>query len=122
MRAKNILGSYDYKTNTLTVLRYDKPEGITDYVNSAWEIQSQPFKGDVINSYNDGPPSPGVKPLGPFNELESSSPALELKSGEKVVHTQTTFHFQGDEKSMDRLTKAIVGVSVVEIRNAFSNN
>ncbi len=119
LRARNILGSYNYKTNTLTILKYIKPERVADYVNSAWEIQAKPFDGDVINSYNDGPPSPGAKPLGPFNELESSSPALELKPGEKVVHVQTTFHFQGDEKAMDKLVRAILGVSVDDIRNAF---
>jgi hypothetical protein len=119
LRAKNVLGSYDYNTSTLTIVKYEKPEGVTDYVNSAWEIQDQPFKGDVINSYNDGPPSPGAKPLGPFNELESSSPALELKPGERVVHNQTTYHFQGKEESMNRLTTAILGVSVSDIKNAF---
>ena len=43
-----------------------------------WEMQREPFKGDVINSYNDGPPAPGKPPLGPFYELETSSPALSL--------------------------------------------
>ncbi|MEJ0055690.1 MAG: DUF6786 family protein [Bacteroidota bacterium] len=119
LRAKNVLGSYDYNSNTLTVLTFDKPEGAMDYVNSAWEIQEHPFKGDVVNSYNDGPPSPGAKPLGPFNEIESSSPAMELKTGEKVNHNQTTFHFQGEEESMDRLTMAILGVSVAQVKNAF---
>ncbi len=119
LRAKNVLGSYDYKTNTLTIVKYEKPEGVTDYVNSAWEIQDQPFKGDVVNAYNDGPPSPGAKPLGPFNELESSSPALELKPGERVVHNQTTFHFQGKEEEMNKLMTAILGVSVNEVKNAF---
>ena len=44
-----------------------------------WEMQREPFKGDVINSYNDGPPAPGKPPLGPFYELETSSPALSLR-------------------------------------------
>ena len=25
------------------------------------------FSGDAANSYNDGPPAPGAKPLGPFS-------------------------------------------------------
>ena len=97
LRAKNVIGSYDAGSKTLTILKFNKPENTVDYVNSKWEMQDQPFKGDVINSYNDGPAEPGAKPMGPFYELESSSPALELKKGESLVHRQTTFHFQGDE-------------------------
>lgn len=118
LRAKDVLGSYDSKTHTLTIVKYNKPV-TTDYVNSAWEIQNQPFKGDVINSYNDGPPSPGVKPMGPFYELESSSPAVELKVNEKLTHIQTTFHFQGDEKAINKLSLKILGVSLDQIKNAF---
>jgi hypothetical protein len=118
VRARDVLGSYDSKTHTLTIIKYNKPE-TTDYVNSKWEIQSQPFKGDVINSYNDGPPSPGAKPMGPFYELESSSPAVELKISESLTHIQTTFHFQGDEKAIDQLSLKILGVSTDQIKNAF---
>lgn len=118
LRAKDILGSYDSGTHTLTIVKYNKP-ATTDYVNSSWEIQDRPFKGDVINSYNDGPPSPGAKPMGPFYELESSSPAVELKVGESLTHIQTTFHFQGDEKSIDNLATKLLGVSLDQIKNAF---
>lgn len=117
-RAKDILGSYDSGTHTLTIVKYNKP-ATTDYVNSTWEIQDRPFKGDVINSYNDGPPSPGAKPMGPFYELESSSPAVELKVGESLTHIQTTFHFQGDEMAIDKLATKLLGVSLDQIKNAF---
>jgi len=118
MRAKDVMGSYDSKSQTLTIVKYNKPV-TSDYVNSAWEIQDQPFKGDVINSYNDGPPSPGAKPMGPFYELESSSPAMELNIGENVVHIQTTFHFQGDEEALDKISMKIFGVPLNQIKNAF---
>ncbi len=58
------------RTSVLTLVHLTVPEGATDYVNSMWEIQEKPFAGDVVNSYNDGPASPGAKPLGPFYELE----------------------------------------------------
>ena len=58
-----------------TALAFTLPPAPHGYVNSKWEIQQQPYAGDVANSYNDGPPAPGAKPLGPFYELESSSPA-----------------------------------------------
>lgn len=119
LRAKDVIGSYDGESKTLTILKFNRPEGELDYVNSKWEIQDQPFKGDVINSYNDGPAAPGAKPLGPFYELESSSPAKELKAGESVVHIQTTFHFRGEQKSLDRLSEVVFGVSIAEIEAAF---
>ena len=58
----------------LTLVQYTRPAGATRYVNSMWAIQQNPYGGDVINSYNDGPPAPGAAPLGPFYELETSSP------------------------------------------------
>ena len=108
-RAKSILGSYDAARQLLTLVQYNKPKGATNYVNSMWELQDEPFNGDVVNSYNDGPPSPGAKPLGPFYELESSSPALELKPDESSTHIHRTIHMQGDKASIQRLGKALLG-------------
>ena len=63
-----------------------------------WEMQKEPFKGDVINSYNDGPPAPGQPPLGPFYELETSSPALApVARRARHTHVHRTFHFVGPE-------------------------
>ena len=108
-RAKSILGSYDATRQLLTLVQYNKPKGATNYVNSMWELQDEPFNGDVVNSYNDGPPSPGAKPLGPFYELESSSPALELKPDESSTHIHRTIHMQGDKAAIQRLGKALLG-------------
>jgi len=108
-RAKPVLGSYDATRQLLTLVQYTKPEGATDYVNSMWELQDEPFKGDVVNSYNDGPPSPGAKPLGPFYELESSSPALALKPGESATHIHRTIHLKGDETVVRDLGQVILG-------------
>jgi len=118
-RAKDILGSYDATNHVLTIVKFNKPNDVSDYVNSLWEMQDHPYKGDVINSYNDGPPSPGEKQLGQFYELETSSPALALRAGEKFTHTQLTCHFEGAEKDLDILAKQLLGVSIAEIKNAF---
>ena len=118
-RAKPILGSYDAQNRVLTLAQYSLPKDAKDYVNSMWEIQQHPYAGDVANSYNDGPPAPGVKPLGPFYELESSSPAAELRPGESVRHTHRTIHLQGPEEDLGRIAKATLGVDLEEIRNAF---
>lgn len=119
-RANDIMGSYDAHSHTLTIVKFSKGEPGDLYVNSKWEIQAQPFKGDVVNAYNDGPPSPGAKPMGPFYELESSSPARELNPGEHIEHRQTTFHFSGEERSLDKVARPVLGVSIAEIRSVFN--
>jgi hypothetical protein len=120
LRAGPLLGSYDADSHTLTLVTFTLPNGATDYVNSMWEIQKAPFAGDVVNGYNDGPPSPGAKQLGRFFELESSSPALALKPGASATHTHQTIHLQGDEAKLDPLARAALGVSLAQITNAFA--
>ncbi len=117
-RARPILGSYDIANAVLTIVQYNKPGDVTDYVNSMWELQDEPYKGDVINSYNDGPSEPGAKSLGPFYELESSSPAAALKPGQTILHIHRTFHMQGSEIELDPIAKATLGVTIAEIKSA----
>lgn len=114
-RAKDILGAYDAENQILTIVKYDKPEGVTDYVNSLWEIQDAPYSGDAVNSYNDGPPEPGAEPMGPFYELETSSPALALPSGESGSHVQYTFHFEGSAEVLNEIAQQLLGVSLDSI-------
>ena len=114
-RAKPVLGSYD---GTLTIVEYTKPEGATEYVNSLWAMQEDPFGGDAVNSYNDGPPEPGKNPLGPFYELETSSPAAALAPGESLTHIHRTFHTQGSDAQLDPIARAVLGVEIAEIRSA----
>jgi hypothetical protein len=116
-RARNIAGSYDSANKLLTLVQYDKPAGATDYVNSMWEDQKEPFSGDVINSYNDGPTTTG-KPLGPFYELETSSPAGALEPGKALVHSHRTFHFEGPEADLDQIAKSVLGVGLSDIKTA----
>jgi hypothetical protein len=117
-RSKGVLGSYDAANRVLTIVQFTQPEGVTDYVNSLWKIQENPFGGDAANSYNDGPPAPGAKPLGPFYELESSSPAAALASGGSLSHTHQTFHLAGPELVLDPIARKVLGVSLAEIQSA----
>lgn len=112
--AKPIAASYDFKKNVLTVIipQVDKNAA---YVNSKWEMQKEPYKGDVINSYNDGPLADGSQ-MGPFYEVESSSPALALKKGETAIHIQTTCHFQGNYNELKQLAKQLLGVNLDTIK------
>jgi hypothetical protein len=112
-------GAYDTVSRTLTVVTYNKPRKAAKYVNSMWELQQDPFSGDVVNAYNDGPTTPGGKPLGPFFEVETSSPAAALAPGQSLTHTHTTFHFQGDPAELDKLAKATLGAGIREIQSAF---
>lgn len=118
-RAKSFIGSYDEELKLLTLIHYTLPEGVTDYVNSLWEIQKNPYGGDAVNSYNDGAPKPGAAPLGPFYELESSSPAAALKPGETLRHVHRTIHIQGAEDALDPIARATLGVGIKQIKNAF---
>ncbi|SHJ61994.1 DUF6786 family protein [Pseudozobellia thermophila] len=118
-RAKNIIGSYDAERGLLTLVKYRQPDHDAEYVNSMWEIQERPYDGDVVNAYNDGAPKPGEKPLGPFYELETSSPALALKAGESGGHTQMTFHVEGDTTVLGPILERILGVGVEEVKGAF---
>lgn len=111
-------GSYDPSRNLLTIVQFNLPPGATEYVNSMWEQQAQPYHGDVINAYNDGPPAPGKPPLGPFYELETSSPALALAPGASFTHTSVTVHLQGSPQALDPVARACLGVGLAEIAAA----
>jgi hypothetical protein len=120
-RSKAVLGAYDAENQVLTIVQFDQPDGVADYVNSLWKMQDDPFNGDVENSYNDGSPAPGVKQMGPFFEMESSSPAASLAPGESLTHVHRTFHLTGPETALDPVARAVLGLSLAEIKAAFPN-
>lgn len=115
-RSKAVLGSYDADNRVLTIVQFNQPAGVTDYVNSLWKLQANPYGGDAANCYNDGPPSPGAKPLGPFYELESSSPAAALAPGKSLTHIHRTLHLSGAEPALDGVARATLGVSLADIK------
>ncbi len=125
-RARPVLGSFDAKGHVLTLVTYTLPQGqgqkeeAKDYVNSLWEHQSEPYRGDAINSYNDGPSEPGAKPFGPFYELESSSPAAALGPGASAEHVHRTLHFVGAPEDLDAVARGSLGVAVADITSVFS--
>lgn len=116
LRSKSVLGSYDAESHTLTIVQFSQPAGVTDYVNSLWKLQDNPFGGDALNSYNDGPATPGAKPMGPFYEIESSSPAAKLSPGQSLSHIHRTMHLNGDEAALDPIARKVLGVSLAEIK------
>lgn len=117
-RAKGALGSYSAEAKLLTVVQYRNEKSkdhLRKYVNSMWEQQKDPYGGDVVNSYNDGPPAPGKPPLGGFYELETSSPAAPLAPNETLAHAHRTFHFVGDPDVLEPIAKHALGVSLASV-------
>ena len=116
-RTKPILGSYDALNHVLTLVQFSFKKGVTGYVNSMWEIQKNPYGGDVVNSYNDGPPKPGAPQLGRFYELENSSPAIALAPNRSATHVSRMVHLQGPEADLDAIARSALGVGLDEIKN-----
>jgi hypothetical protein len=119
-RARPVFGSYDATDGVLTLVTYAPSDEAADYVNSLWEQQREPYRGDVVNSYNDGPATPGAAPFGPFYELETSSPALALAPGESAEHVHRTLHFVGAPADLDAVARAALGVGIADITSALS--
>jgi hypothetical protein len=113
-RARSVCGSWDPDQRLLTIVQFNLPADAArlPYVNSLWEIQNAPYAGDVINSYNDGSDTPGGSQLGPFYELETSSPAAELNPGESITHIHRTFHFAGRFDALNDLSAKVLGVDL----------
>ncbi|MFM7180843.1 MAG: DUF6786 family protein [Verrucomicrobiales bacterium] len=115
-------GCWQSDIGVLTLVHTAMPADASSlpYVDSQWKENGDPYAGDVINAYNDGPPEPGAKPLGPFFELETSSPALALAPGASHEHRQTTLHFTGPKEALDPIARKTLGVSLAEIEKAFA--
>jgi hypothetical protein len=121
-RSTGVAGAYDPERGVLTIVRAVPPPAADalPYVRSQWVDHKDPYAGDLINAYNDGPPAPGEAPLGPFYELETSSPALPLAPGEKLIHVQETLHFMGTAADLDPIATKVLGVSIAEITAVFT--
>lgn len=117
-RAHPVAGSYDETNNILTIIQYTFPENNFEYVNQQWKVQDEPYNGEIVFAYNDGPLEDGSQ-LGPFYELESSSPAAFLNPGEELTHTHRVFHFSGEKESLNQISQVVLGVSLQEIIEAF---
>ncbi len=117
-RATELCGSYDSKGKVLTLVWCSLPNEPKVYVNSQWGEQVNPYAGDVINSYNDGPVEDGSI-MGPFYEIETSSPAAELLPGEVLSHIQRIAHIQGDEQKLNEIVQLLFNVDLNSINTKF---
>ncbi|HLL95754.1 MAG TPA: DUF6786 family protein [Spirosoma sp.] len=111
--ARSVAGSYEPEKGVLTLVQYDlDPTG--DYLKSSWEIHQQPYKGDALNAYNDGPLANGSQ-MGPFYELESNSAVRPLKRGEALIHHHRTFHLEGDRNALQRVARTVLGIDLTKL-------
>jgi hypothetical protein len=113
-RATPLVASYNATDSVLTLATFSLPKGATDYVNSLWELQDNPFGGDAINAYNDGPVNGGQ--MGNLYEIESSSPAAALKPGQSLSHFHRTIHLKGSAAALNGVSKKLLGVAVESIK------
>jgi len=116
-RAKTIAGSYDLANGILTVTKFNIDSSKT-YLNQEWTTKKDPFIGDAVNAYNDGPLEDGGQ-MGPFYEIESVSPAAFLKPSEKLDHSHNVYHFMGDKEQVSILLTKLFNISVQDIQSAF---
>ncbi|MFZ5831129.1 MAG: DUF6786 family protein [Planctomycetota bacterium] len=116
-RALDTLGAIDFASGTLTLLRFTMPPDAVrlPYMNNAWGPQKEPYVGEVVNSYNDGPDERGEQ-LGAFYELESLSPAAELGTSESLTHVQQTVHIQADSAALSALAREVLGVDLAAVQ------
>jgi len=112
-RALPLVASYDATNGVLTIATFTLPEKHAGYVNSLWQIQKDPFNGDAVNSYNDGPVN-GAQ-MGNLYEIESSSPAAELAPGKSLTHYHRTIHLKGSKEDLDIVAMKVLGVGVDSI-------
>jgi len=104
-------GAFDPASGVLTLVKFSFDPARTTYVNSMWEHQAEPLRGDAVNAYNDGPLEDGSI-MGPFYELESSSPAAALAPGETIVHRHLTAHLTGPAEALARVARAVLGAEL----------
>jgi hypothetical protein len=118
LRAKNMAGSYDPEKKVLTIIQFTLPPVNDGYINQLWKVQDNPYDGDAVNSYNDGPLADGTQ-MGPFYELESSSPAAFLDPGEEMTHSHATFHIVGSKTQLSKISEKILSVSLDKVESIF---
>lgn len=118
-RATNLCGSYDSDKKVLTLVWGTLPSEPADYVNSKWGEQDNPYDGDAVNAYNDGPVEDGSI-MGPFYEVETSSPGAKLQPQESLTHVHRVAHIQGEPAELAKLVRELFNLDLNSIADKFN--
>ena len=120
-RVRPCLGAWDAAHRALTITQFNLPaDPGVGYTNNLWKEVENPYDGDVINSYNDGPNESGGI-MGPFYELETLSPALPLAPGESYTHIHRTFHLEGERRGLDEISRHVFTAGLDGIESQFES-
>jgi len=113
-RATPVAGSVDLTNQLVTLVQFDL-EPSSQYPRQEWKLHDQPYTGDAINAYNDGPLEDGTQ-MGPFFEIESVSPAAFLAPGERATHHHTVLHLRATEADMERILPQLLKTDLQTIK------
>ena len=97
--APRVIVSYAANRNLLTIVQYQKtPDSL--YHNGHVTTQNDPYTGEIVTSYNNGPIDQSIAEERTFYELESLSAMRELKPGDSLRHFHRTIHLQGSHATL----------------------
>jgi hypothetical protein len=104
------LGSYNPNDDHLIIVDHDfYPE--LEYAAGYWRSYDDPFNGDALSVYIDGPQEAGG-PDGFSYELETMSPALFLPPGESFAYRNRTFHLRASRKAIGMVCKRFLKADI----------
>lgn len=112
--SKGLFGNYQPEINMLRIIQFQQ-SGDSLYFNSNVFEQRNPYDGEAIAVYNNGPMNLSVGKENSFFELESASPQKELLPGESVSHFHRVFQFIGEKAELDRISQEVLGISLADI-------
>ena len=102
----------------LRMVGYETDNRMTNTGSNVWKPETGLLSIWMLGMYNPSP-EPGKPPLGPFYELETSSPAAAFKPGETLRHVQRTFHIQGSQEQLGPLARRLLGTKLDVIKETF---
>ncbi len=110
-----VFGSYHTETGILTLIQYQFDPKQELYFNSTVSVQDNPYDGQPVQLYNNGPQDKPVADEATFYELESTGYMKELKPGETLSHWHRVYHVVGNEQEIDQVMRNLLGVSLGDV-------
>lgn len=112
-RATGKLGSYNPNDDHLIIVDHDFYPDL-DYATGYWRCYDDPFNGDALSVYIDGPQRAGGSD-GLSYELETMSPALFLPPGQSFAYRNRTFHLRASRKAIGVVCKRFLKADIEEM-------